>query len=174
MKRLGILVAALVASCNTSNADTEQATLGPLAFEVPAQWTRTNYEPSGARSAMWTPVPDENTRKESVTVIRSVAHVDHDQLTGDGLASLLAGAQGTLRGARVSKVRPLRTRRGYTGASIDVSFQPGEGPVRYRRVHAVLVEPATSDVIHVLYTAASPDDKLTAFYTVLESIHEGG
>ena len=174
MKRLGVLALALVASCNTSNGDTEEVALGPLAFDVPAQWTRTNNEPSGARSAMWTPVTDENPRKESVTVIRSAAHVDRDQLTGDGLANLLAGAQGSLRGARVSKVTPLHTRRGYNGAKIDASFQPGESPTRYRRVHAVLVEPETSDVIHVLYTAARPDDKLTAFYTVLESIHEGG
>lgn len=169
MKPTAMVILAMLASCDAQDASTEDAKLGPLAFEVPADWQRTNHERTGTLSAEWR--PDTNARKESVTVVRSADRAPAEGVSADRLANLLANAQGTLRGARVSNVKPLATRRGLTGARIDVSFQPGEGATRYRRVHAVLVDDARSELVHVLYTAASFDDRLTAFYTVLESLH---
>ncbi|HVK88939.1 MAG TPA: hypothetical protein VM513_32690 [Kofleriaceae bacterium] len=169
MKRTAMVMLAVLASCDGQESQTEDAKLGPLTFEVPADWQRTNHERTGTVSAEWR--PDTNARKESVTVVRSADRAPAEGFSAERLANLLANAQGTLRGARVSKVTPLSTRRGLTGARIDVSFQPGDGPTRYRRVHAVLVDDTRSELVHVLYTAASPDDHLTAFYTVLESLH---
>ncbi|MDX2092443.1 MAG: hypothetical protein SFX73_31560 [Kofleriaceae bacterium] len=174
MRRAAFVMLAVLGSCDGAGLDTDEAKLGSLAFEVPATWERTNHEPSGARSAMWTPLADENARKESVTVIRTVAYVDPERLANGGLGQLLAGAQGSLLGARISPVTPFQTRRGFTGAKIEVTFQAGAGASRYRRIHAVLLEPGTGGLVHVMYTAANPDNKLTAFYTVLESIHHEG
>jgi len=162
-----------LASCDGSDSsgiETQDVRLGPIAFEVPAEWQRTNTEASGAASAMWTPAAGGNERKESVTVIRSPLRRSREQLVQGDLATLLAGAQGSLNGARVSQVTQISTRRGLTGARIDVSFQPEGIAKRYRRVHVVLVNAETSRLVHVLYTAATPDEDLTALHTVLESL----
>lgn len=172
MKRATLLLLAALASCDGgSDVATEDAKLGPIAFEVPAEWQRINHETTGAVSAEWRPSVEANSRKESVTVVRSTRRVGAQQLEPTQLAKLLASAQGSLRGAKVSDVTPVTTRRGLSGARINVSFEAGDAGVHYRRVHAVLVDTERAELVHVLYTAASPDDQLTAFYTVLESLH---
>jgi len=171
VKRLALVLLGL-ASCDgadSSGIETQDVRLGPIAFEVPAEWQRTNTEAGGAVSAVWTPAT-ANERKESVSVIRSPLRRTREQLVQGDLATLLAGAQGSLDGARVSQVTPISTRRGLTGARIDVSFQPEGIARRYRRVHVVLVDAETSRLVHVLYTAATPDEDLTALHTVLESL----
>lgn len=171
MKHLALFLLCL-ASCDgsdSSSIETQDVNLGPIAFEVPAEWQRTNTERSGALSAVWTPAA-VNKRKESITVIRSPMRRSREQLVKGDLEKLLAGAQGSLSGAKVSKVTPISTRRGLSGARIDVSFQPGANSKRYHRVHVVLMDVETSRLVHVLYTAANPDDDLTAFHTVLETL----
>lgn len=172
MKWLALVLLGL-ASCDGSDSsgiETQDVALGPIAFEIPAEWQRTNTEASGAISAVWTPAAGINDRKESVTVIRSPLRRTREQLVGGDLATLLAGAQGSLTSARVSQVTPISTRRGLTGARIDVSFQPDGTARRYRRVHVVLLDAETSHLVHVLYTAASPDEDLIVLHTVLETL----
>ncbi len=168
---VALIAAAVNMSCDgSSDLETQVVTLGPLEFEVPVEWQRANSEPSGTASATWAPVASSNERKESITVIRSPMHRTREQLMHGELSKLLAGAQGSLPGARVSAVASITTRRQLSGAQINVTFQVGDGGKRYRRVHAVLVDAETSGLVHVLYTAASPDPDLRAFYTVLETL----
>ena len=168
-----VACAMLGAACGGSllaGPDTEEATLGALTFDVPAGWRRTDAIGPGTATAVWT--PEANARKESVTVIRSERELRDVRTHGTTIEQLLVSAQRGLRDARPSRVTGVTTAHGLAGARIEVSFTPGELNRTYRRVHVVLVDgPA---LIHVLYTAASPDESAEALQVVLDSLRRAG
>lgn len=170
---LAMSAAIVTASCGgaSSSSDGQPVTLGSLSFEVPLDWKRTDSTAAGSLTSVWTPEPSANERKESVTVIRSELPAPRGKPAAPMLGRLLAGAQGTLRGARVSPVTSITTAQGLTAASIDLTFQPGTGAQRYRRTHVILVDADASALVHVLYTAATPDDGMAALQLVLGTIH---
>lgn len=169
---LVLCTALLATACGSSLSESggQAATLGSLSFDAPEDWKRTDSATAGSLTAVWTPDPAANDRKESVAVIRSVLPGSRGKPSPAMVERLLAGAQGTLRNARVSTVTAVTTSQGVTGARIDVTFQPGTGTQRYRRTHVILVDADASALIHVLYTAAQPDEGLDAFQLVLDSI----
>ena len=171
---IAAVCAAMVAvSCGGSvfsGSGGQPTRLGSLSFEVPVDWKRTDSTFDGGMTSVWTPDPSANSRKESVTAIRSVPSTQRGKPAPAMIDRLLAGAQGTLRGAKTSPVTSITTDQGLTGRWIDVSFQPSTSSQRYRRIHVVLVDADPSALVHVLYTAATPDEGLDAFHLVLDSI----
>lgn len=167
MKRAALVLVALVA-CGRSSSR-QRVDFAHLTFELPGDWGHHDASRRGVVTGVWT--PKDNERKESVTVIRSelapvTAHGDPA-----ALSQLIEGAQAALVDAQVSKPIAVKTQSGLSGVRIDVSYLPPGARERYHRVHVVLVD--GSSLIHVLYTAKSPDPQLTALDSVLGTIRDG-
>lgn len=167
---LSMLVVALLASCGDSPPPTQEVTFGPLTFNVTADWQRKDSSKPGWASSMF--APSDNSRFESVTVIRS-RRSDSKNMT---LEQLLVTAQRGLRDVKISNVRPVKTHNGLVGAEVSVSFKPEGMTQAYRRTHVVLAE-SDKTFVHVIYTAKVPEEEERTLHVVLDSIrvgHEGG
>ncbi len=142
--------------------------LGDVAFDVPAGWHRTDMNHPGALVSVWVPDVEKNPRKESITVIRS----ELVQPLDDGrLEKLVSGAQIAFAGAKTSKVITRTTDAGLVGYQVDVEFTPQSGKDRYRRTHVVLRDHGR--LVHVMYTARTPDPERDGLETVLSTLrHE--
>ncbi len=178
MKTSLLTTSALVAlaACGNGNAsyperDTQHAKLGSLGFEVPSEWHNELTTQPGLDSVTWTPAATSNERKESVVVIRSERSPIISKAGQPALERMLAGAQKSLRNARISTVTPITTGEGLTGARIEVDYVPPGLAATYHRVHVMVLD--GSAVINVLYTARDPDPNLEVLDIVLASIrHE--
>ena len=160
-----LLLLGLLASCaSTEPMPSRAERLGPLAFDVPLEWTRADFTDRGTRTSVWT--PPSNERKESIAVIRVERAAM--KVKGASLVSLVEAAQGSLAGARIVKLEPLSTGRGLTGAQASLSFVPRGKTTAYHRVQATLVD--GDALIHVFYTAVDPDDTIEPFRLVVESL----
>lgn len=170
---LSVLVLAVGGCWESSGSPTQLVDLGPLSFEVPVEWQRKDEARTRALTSMWT--PPSNARKESVTVIRTARpHAGTGSTPAiETLPQQLVSAQQSLHEARISRVTPVTTVHGLRGTRVDLSYKPNGVDRTYRRVHVALVEDE-STLIHVLYTAASPDDGLTAVQGVLDTIRSSG
>ena len=143
--------------------------LGQVAFEVPAGWHRTDTHQPGALISMWVPDVETNPRKESITVIQGDAV--GPPLDERRLEKLVSGAQIALGSAKTSKVTAVTTEAGLTGYQIEVEFTPQNVKERYRRTHVVLRDHGR--LVHVIYTARSPDPERDGLETVLSTLrHE--
>ncbi|MBL0220086.1 MAG: hypothetical protein IPQ07_40240 [Myxococcales bacterium] len=166
---MGLGLALALGGCGASTATTiasEPARLGNVGFEVPAGWQRADYQQPGERIAIWTPA--DNARKESITVIESRAV--GARLDDARLKKLLSGAQQALHGARTSQVSAVATEVGLAGYQIEVEFTPSAAMPNYRRTHVVLrTEPG--GLVHVIYTARTPDPEREVLETVLSTVH---
>ena len=160
------LVLALV-SCTSHNDDHKTATLDDLAYHVPADWTEHGgAKLPGVTTAVWT--PQENPNKESVEIIRSDARRDAP-VDATQLGDLLVAAQRSLPQGHTSPSKTFTTAGGGIGVELETDFVPPGLHRTYHRVHAVFVDRGV--VVHVLYTAATPDSARKAFDTILHSIH---
>jgi hypothetical protein len=165
MKRtLGLAVLA-VSACSDDAVATQTVQLAQLSFDVPADWERHDANRRAVEISEWT--PDDNPRKESITVIRSQTSPAVAKAGVPALTPLLADAQKSLASVHASRVSSVTTARGLTGARIDVDFVPPGSKDRYHRVHAVFVD-TTGALVHVLYTAQKPNAQ--AFEVVLNSL----
>lgn len=168
MKRLALLVALAAAGCSGNEPAHQHATLGTLGYDMPDGWHRADQ---GARTSVWTPA--DNNRKESVTVIRAELDREIARRGPGAFAELLVAAQGSLPGAHVGAPEPLITKTGLRGFRVRVDFAPfgGEQP-RYARVHAIVLD--GDSIVHVMYTARTPDPDPSAFEMALDTAHEEG
>ena len=162
---LGLII---VTGCSdSSGSESQVAQLGPVSFEIPEPWRRSDTSRPGSMTSVWT--PPSNARKESVSVIRS----ERSQASLRQIEQQLVGAQQSLRGGRISTVTPVTTEQGLRGSRIEVRFRPdlpGTNERMYRRIHVVLVE--EDALIHVLYTSAMVDGDLAALDLVLATIRQ--
>lgn len=161
MTRAPILIAAMSCAigCTASGPATERATLDGLAYEVPAGWQSRDGSDRRAKVVVWSPA--NNPRKESVTVVRTEPLPALAKAGTPRIAELLEQAQRGLPRARFGEPIPFTTPHGFAGVRVHGELVPalaGERP--YRRIHAVLVDPVTSSLVHVLYTALLPDDEV--------------
>jgi hypothetical protein len=167
-----LALAALSALAACSGTSTRQSVkFSRLSFEMPEDWSHKDTLLRGSATSVWT--PDDNVRKESVTVIRTIFAPAVAQAGSPALDSILANAESSLPGAKAMPVAPFLTRSGLPGARIDVEYVPPGQRERYHRVHVVLVDHERSSLIHVLYTARTPDAELSVLDTVLATIREG-
>jgi hypothetical protein len=170
--RASILAAALSCAigCASSPPATERATLDGLAYEVPAGWQSQDLSDRRARIVVWSPA--SNPRKETVAVMRTAPLPALAKAGDPRIAQRLEQAQRGLPSARFSAPVRFTTKHGFAGVRVHgelVPALPGERP--YRRIHAVLVDAATSSLVHVLYTALVPNDE--AFETVIDHLRRG-
>jgi hypothetical protein len=168
MTRAAALFVVLVAACSGSEPVHQHATLGPIAYDIPEGWHRTDQ---GSHASMWTP-PD-NDRKESVVVMRGDLDREIERRGPAAYADLLVTAQRSLPHAHVGTPQPVTTKAGLHGFRVAVEFSPfGADKPRYARVHTILLDGAT--VVHVIYTALTPDPDPQALQMVLDTTHEEG
>lgn len=168
MIRATVLLIALVAACSGTEPPHQHATLGALGYDIPDGWQRTDQ---GPRAAMWT--PSDNERKESVVVIRGDLDAEVARRGPAAFAELLVAAQGSLPRAHVGAPEAVTTKAGLHGYRVAVEFSPfgGDQP-RYSRVHTILIDGAT--LVHVIYTARTPDLDPSALEMVIDSTHGEG
>ena len=167
--RAAWLVAAIIvaaASCGRRAPSTQHVSLGGLGYEMQDGWQRAVTEQRGVVTAIFT--PEDNGHKESVTVIRTRRRPATAHAGAAAIEKLLARAEGVEIGARASAVSRITTPSGLSGAQIEVDFQPTNLRATCHRVHVVLV--SGQDLIHVMYTAADPDDGRAVFDRVLHTI----
>jgi len=141
--------------------------LGMLGLELPDDWARTEAPSLGHFASTWTP-QSENSRKESVTVIRSEVDNAFFRRGTAYLDQTLRAAQAVLPKARFSRPTPVTTERGLTGLRLTVDYVPAGQSVAYHRVHVVLLD--KTGLIHVLYTARTADPDLAALEMVLSTL----
>lgn len=167
--RLLSVIAALAcfAGCQGDAPERQHATLGSVGYDIPVDWSRADR---GPRMSIWT--PGENSRKESVTVIRADLDPALAKAGPSAIEPLLIKAQGTLPRAHVSTPEPITTAHGLQGFRVAVEFTPFAGKPPYTRIHTIVIDGAT--LVHVLYTAASPDPESQAMKMVLETAHKEG
>ena len=169
MKAALVLILAL-AACGRG-ASRQRVEFANLTFELPGNWVHQDTSRRGLATTVWT--PDDNAdRKESISVIRTELAPAVAQAGVPAIDRLLESAQVSLPDARMLGRSQVKTASGLTGTRIDISFVPPGLHERYRRVHVVLVDGAS--LVHVLYTARSPEDDLSTFNLVLGSIREQG
>jgi hypothetical protein len=160
----------LLVACGSNEPSREHATLASLHFDVPSEWQRTDSNQRGVQQSEWKPA--DNDRKETITIIRSERSPAVAKAEVATLEQLLAIAQRSLRGIRASKPKPIATSHGMAGARIDVEFLPTSAADRYHRVHVVLADKGGA-LVHVMYTARTPDPELRALSIVLDTLrHE--
>lgn len=166
MKRCIPLLVLAVSACGDESITTQSAKLGRISFEIPAEWDRHDANRRSVEISEWT--PDENSRKESITVIRSQTSPAVAKAGVPALMPLLAEAQKSLSNVRASRASQVTTARGLIGARIELDFVPPGSKNSYHRIHAVFVD-GTGALVHVLYTARKPSSK--AFEVVLNTLH---
>ena len=159
------LLATVTVGCSGGAA---RAELSSLSFEAPASWQRTDSQSRGTATAVFTPVG--NARKESVTVIRTEVGPIATHYSTATLTQLLAGAQSALASAHASPIARVSSDSGLEGMQIVVDYVPPGLAQPYRRIHAVLSDGTA--LVHVMYTALSPDPELGAFRQVLATLRE--
>ena len=169
---VGLAIAG-VAGCGSSGSARQKAQLASLTFDVPAAWQHDDSHARGVATTVWHPAADDNERRETVTVIRSELSPAVAKAGAATISRLVARAQGALHDARVSAVTPVTTAHGLAGVRLEVDYVPPGLRQRYHRVHVVLADPDGLALIHVLYTARTPDDELDALNLVLGSIRHG-
>ena len=164
MRRIGILTL-LAAGCGGSS---DRVELESLSFEAPPSWQRTDTHAPGSATAVFAPA--DNARKETVTVIRTELGPIATHYSTATLTQLLNGAQTALPGAKPSPITRVSTESGLQGLQIVVDYVPPGLGHPYRRIHAVLADGTA--LVHVLYTALTPDPELGAFHKVLATLRE--
>lgn len=165
MKHLACLVLVTMPACSSDSIETQSVEVASVAFDVPATWQRHDANRRGVAIAEW--IPDENGRKESVTVIRTETSPAVAKAGTASVEPLLIAAQKSLANVRASRVKRVTTARGMSGARVDIEFVPSGLEDRYHRTHVVLVD--GSALVHVLYTARAPNAAVLEL--VLASIH---
>jgi hypothetical protein len=162
-----VVILAIAVSSACSSNDVQVVHVRSVAFELPAGWSRTEVVEPGATSIVWTPV--ENDRKESIAIIYSDENAAVAMSGTATLQRLMAIAQTGLPNVRASNPAPLTTMHGLSGVSQQLEFVPLESTAKYYRSHAVFSDGKA--MVHVLYTARSPDASRETFNAVLRTIH---
>ncbi len=168
--RAAVLLAIALSSACSSN-DVQIVHVRSVAFELPAGWTRTETVEPGSTTVVWTPA--ENERKESIAVIYSDENAAVAMSGASTFQRLLAIAQTGLPSVRASNPALITTEHGLSGVMQQLQFVPPGSSATYYRTHAVVSDGKA--MVHVLYTARTPDASREAFNAVLKTIrHEEG
>jgi hypothetical protein len=169
-RAIQLLGLATILSCS-GTPSRHHVSFAHLGFEMPHDWERRESARRGIYAAIWT--PEDNDRKESVTIIRTELAKATASAGSPTVDNVLATAVNGLPSAKTSIVVPILTRSGLHGVRVDVDYIPPGARELYHRVHAVLIDHDSGSLIHLLYTAKSPDERLDTFNLVLNTIHEG-
>lgn len=168
MKR-GFLILGF-AACTSSQSSTPEALrekLGDIDYEPVANWKHHDTHEISREVSRW--VPDNNPGKESITIIRAEAREELQDASPAKLQELLATAQATLPSPALGQPKILKTKQALNGVEMSADFVPMGLHTSYHRQHAMIID--GNAVVHVLYTAKTPDPDLSSFRQVVDSIH---
>jgi hypothetical protein len=143
--------------CAERSAEMVVAQVGRIEYVVPEGWVMRDVSQSGQTILVWT--PSDNSRKESITLIRTPP-MPHLVRGGQGYLAAKLGATLQQPGHTVM------TKHGLEAARVDGSLQPRGLAGRYARSHAVVVD--DDALVHIIYTAKTPDPAL--FDRVLDGV----
>jgi hypothetical protein len=167
MRSLFIFAALIASACNATT--NQHVSFAGLVFDVPGDWSHYETDQRGVSTEVWSPAG--NAEKESLTIIRTELAAVTAQADASTLSTLLVQAQAGLPESHAAASSPVTTKRGYSGSRVDVDYVPKGLKDRYHRVHVVLVD--GKSLIHVLYTARTPDSSLTAFDLAMATLRAG-
>jgi hypothetical protein len=157
-------------ACGTSSSPPETESLqslGDLHYRAPSSgWSHRDMKQPSRLLSRWT--PDDNTNKETISIVRTELR---PSVKPESLAALLTEAQMTLPSPSVHAAQNNTTRQQLREAEISADFVPRGLTQSYHRVHAVIIDGTA--LVHVLYTARTPDPTLAVFHQVVDSIHRG-
>lgn len=164
-----VAVIVVLAACADSEPAVATHVIGGLEYQLPAGWQSKDFSERGRTILTWT--PEENARKESITLIRSEPLPAMSKANPAVLMHHLLEAQRGLDGA-FSEPRELATKHGIKGVRVSGSFTPRGARSPYQRVHALVRD--GSSLVHVLYTAHDPDSSEAVLHGVLDSLQRKG
>lgn len=164
MKCLAFIGLALLTACSSEGTSVERARLSTLSFNVPTGWQRVDRERSGVVTAEWR--PENNERKESIVVMRTRTFAEAATQSMDSLEELLLKSHSA--DSKISSTTRLETPAGIEVVRVEYDFQPPASMQTYHRVHAVLRD--KDAIVHVLYTARTPDPELDDLSFLVNSL----
>lgn len=171
MTRLVAFLVLSVAACagnDPAATPSQPGHLAKLAYDAPLEWSQATAQTPRGESATWMPV--ENVRKESLIVRRIALQPNRPPPTVESVRELVTAAQRQLPHAEISGAEAFVTPAGLRGVRVETDFRPAGSPVKYHRVHAVLLD--GDHYVHVLYTAQQPDWSHRMFDLIVNSLHE--
>lgn len=165
MRRTSLFALFLGTACaSSSGPEVETTTFEGLEFAVPEGWTSASQ--SEHQTKILVVRPNDNDRKESITVMRTREMPALANTDAAYLQQLLADAQRSLLDGKPGRATRVRTKHGFVGARVEADFVPDGTSAHYHRIHAV-VRDGTS-LVHLLYTARDADPG--TFELVLDSL----
>ena len=162
-----LTLAACLAGCGTATPQTQDGHLAEFRFVVPSGWKKHQVNAGSREVSRW--VPESNDGKESISLIRTALRSDVHTRDSAALLELLGDAQRSLPHGQFGQASRLSTSNGMRTLVVAGDFEPAGTTHRYHRVHALVID--GSAVVHVLYTAETPDPDLKVFHAVVDSLH---
>ena len=162
------LLLAFVLGCSPTNTSITDQILGDLRYDAPpdSTWDHQDTKEIGRQISRWMPI--ENGNKESISIIRTTIDGRLKDASPAQLETVLAEAQRSLPAPSVLAPTMTKTKQGLQEVEVVADFVPSGLKSSYHRVHAMIVD---GDVlIHVLYTARTPDPTLAMFRQVVDTI----
>ncbi|MEP6862023.1 MAG: hypothetical protein ABJE66_15470 [Deltaproteobacteria bacterium] len=164
-----LFVLAFMVGCSTSTQDPVES-LGDVNYTPPpSTWSHHDTKEIGRLVSRWR--PDENPNKESISIIRATVQGRSRGASPDQLEAMLVQAQHALPSPSVQSPTVGKTKRSLPEVEIASDFVPVGLKDSYHRVHAMILDGEV--VVHVLYTARTPDPSLAMFRQVVDSIRRG-
>jgi hypothetical protein len=156
--------------CSSSSSSDASQTLGDLQYAPPpSSWSHRDTKEISRLVSRWT--PEENVNKESISIIRTTALPNVKGAAPAQLEAMLMEAQRSLPAPSLLRPTMGKTKQGLQEIEVVADFVPSGLKDSYHRVHAMIVD---GDVlIHVLYTARTPDPSLAMFHQVVDTIRHG-
>lgn len=165
---VSILFLGIAASCGRGDSAARMhgdlVQVGTASLEVPAGWQPTLE--AATNRQVW--VPANNARKESI----SIRVVDRSAELGtvDDVLDNTLDATGVLADVRLGRQQRVTTADGLPGLWVDLTFTPGTSEATYARSQLTVV--TATHIIHVFYTALTPDPQHRAVALALETLRE--
>lgn len=163
------LLAIMLAACSASSPSLPEATqkLADLRYAPPEDWIHHDVKEISRTVSRW--VPKENSSKETISIFRTPIRDRAKIASLAQLEALLSQAQGELPSPAVGQPTMGRTKQNLQLLEVTADFVPTGLKVSYHRVHAMIFN---GDVlVHVLYTARTPDPDLKMFRQIVDTIH---
>ena len=156
MRRVSLIALFAGAACASSaEPELEITTFEGLQLAIPEGWTSTSQSEHQTKIVVFR--PNDNDRKESITVMRTREMAALARADRGHLQQLLSDAQRSLLDGKPGRASQVRTKHGFLGARVEADFVPDGMKTKYHRIHAVVLD--GSSLVHVLYTARDANPK---------------
>lgn len=142
--------------------------MGTVSLSVPQAWAA-RLPVTETERQVWSPAADRNPGKETLAVRIAPRR---PQMSDDDILTAASTAQGLLPGVELLGSRAVTTQRGLKALWIETSFKPPGSTVAYRRAHVTAI--GKKHVVHVFYTATTPQPNAQVLRDAIDSLQEEG